>query len=151
MISMLIGLKLSSLACKCVFYKLEHNANKESHGTKFWRFWNAEIKHTNGRAQRGDGKNSGIYLFIIFAPESYGHLDIENGSFFIFSADGRKELVTVSAKFLSAPERSYWHLSENGMVNTTPIGFAVTVLEILKGEISKKLLCQHKNTKTLYF
>ena len=29
------SLKVLSLACKCVFYRLEHNAKGEPHGTEF--------------------------------------------------------------------------------------------------------------------
>ena len=36
---------------------------------------------------------------------------------FCISADGSKILVTVWAKYISASERSYWAISENGMVN----------------------------------
>ena len=36
---------------------------------------------------------------------------------FCISADGSKILVTVWAKYISASERSYWVISENGMVN----------------------------------
>ena len=32
---MLAGLKVSSLACKCVFYRPEHNAKGGPHKTKF--------------------------------------------------------------------------------------------------------------------
>ena len=32
--SMLTGLKVSSLACKCVFYRREHNAKSGPHGTE---------------------------------------------------------------------------------------------------------------------
>ena len=32
-ISMLTGLKVSFLACKCVFYRPEHNTKWEQHGT----------------------------------------------------------------------------------------------------------------------
>ena len=32
---MLTGFKVSSLACKCVFYKPEHNAKGGPHGTEF--------------------------------------------------------------------------------------------------------------------
>ena len=32
---MLTGLKVSSLACKCVFYKPEHNAKAGPHGIEF--------------------------------------------------------------------------------------------------------------------
>ena len=34
MISILTGLKVSSLACKCVFYRPEHNAKEEMKYTK---------------------------------------------------------------------------------------------------------------------
>ena len=46
-ISMLIGLKVSSLACKRVFYRPKHNAKGGPHGIEFWRSWIAEIKITN--------------------------------------------------------------------------------------------------------
>ena len=32
---MLTGLKVSSLACKCVFYRPEHNDKEEPHGIEF--------------------------------------------------------------------------------------------------------------------
>ena len=32
---MLTGLKMSSLACKCVFYRPDHNAKGLSHATEF--------------------------------------------------------------------------------------------------------------------
>ena len=32
---MLTDMKVSSLACKCVFYRPEHNAKGGPHGTKF--------------------------------------------------------------------------------------------------------------------
>ena len=34
-ISMLTDLKVSSLACKCVFHRPEHNAKRIPHGTEF--------------------------------------------------------------------------------------------------------------------
>ena len=36
--------------------------------------------------------------------QSYGHLNVTNGLFFVFSADGSNKLVTV---WVNAPERSY--------------------------------------------
>ena len=41
----------------------------------------------------------------------------KNGSFFLFFANDSKTLATVSPKHLSAPERSFLVLSENGMFN----------------------------------
>ena len=32
---MLTSPEVSSLACKCIFYKSEHNANEGAHGTEF--------------------------------------------------------------------------------------------------------------------
>ena len=43
-VSMLTGLKVSSLTCKCVFYRTEHNAKWGSHGTEFWKPRNEENK-----------------------------------------------------------------------------------------------------------
>ena len=39
---MLAGLEVSSLACKCVFYRPEHNAKGEPHRTEFRRSGNAK-------------------------------------------------------------------------------------------------------------
>ena len=58
--------------------------------------------------------------------QSYGHQNIRNDSFFVFSADDSKKSVTIWEKHLAAPERSFLFLSENGMV----LGFGVTVYEI---------------------
>ena len=35
--SMFTGLKVSSLTCKCVFYSLEHNVKRGSHGTDLFK------------------------------------------------------------------------------------------------------------------
>ena len=50
LISMLTCLKVSYLACKCVFDRQKHNAKREPHGIEFGRvfeFRNAEMKGTN--------------------------------------------------------------------------------------------------------
>ena len=39
-VSMLIGLKVSSLTCKCVFYRPEVNAKVRPHGIEFCKPWN---------------------------------------------------------------------------------------------------------------
>ena len=49
--------------------------------------------------------------------QSYGHWNVKNGSFFVFSADGSKKSVIVLANYLNASEWSYWVLSENGMIH----------------------------------
>ena len=58
------------------------------------------------RVLRVDKKNVIICLVIMF---TYGVMvikNVKNGSSFVFSADDSKKLVTVSAKHLSASERS---------------------------------------------
>ena len=68
--------------------------------------------------------------------KSSGYQNTKNGSFFAFFAHGSKKLVwaTVSVRNLSATERPYWVLSENGTRSHY----------IFKLEISKKLLNQQK-------
>ena len=45
--SMLTGLKVSSLPCKCAFYRPEHNEKMELHGNEVWMYWSTEIEYTN--------------------------------------------------------------------------------------------------------
>ena len=61
--------------------------------------------------------------------------------FFVFSADGSNKLVTV---WVNAPEKSYWVLPENGLVN---IGYRVILYRKLRVEIFKNLLNQQKIPK----
>ena len=57
-------MKVSSLACKCVFYRPEHNSKGKPHEIEFWRCWYAEMKYTRyemryeilDRAQKVDEK-----------------------------------------------------------------------------------------------
>ena len=55
-ITMLTGLKVSSLACKCVFYRRQHNTKGGPHGTEFWRSWNEEMKYTNEQSSKSRWK-----------------------------------------------------------------------------------------------
>ena len=52
---------MSSLACKCVFYRQEHNAKGGPHGTECWRSWDTEMRLLMNRARRADEKN-GIFF-----------------------------------------------------------------------------------------
>ena len=45
---MLTGLKVSTLSCKCVFYRPEHNAKGERNEIEFSRFSKAKMKYANG-------------------------------------------------------------------------------------------------------
>ena len=85
------GLKVESLAFKCVFYSTKQNAKG---GTECWRSLNAKIKYTTDRAWRVDEKGV-IFLVIMFAPGVMVIKISKNASFFVFFADGSKTLVTV--------------------------------------------------------
>ena len=47
-ISMLTGLKVSSLTCKCVFYRPELNAKAGTHRIEFFKPWNIPMDTTLG-------------------------------------------------------------------------------------------------------
>ena len=74
---MLADLKVSSLACKCVYYRPEHNAKGRPHSIEcvvleMWSRWS-------------------ICLLVMFNFPSYVFfLNVKNGSFFVFSADNSK-------------------------------------------------------------
>ena len=51
------GLKVSSFACKYLFYRPEHNARRGLHKTEFS---NAKMKQPTNRARRADEKNGVI-------------------------------------------------------------------------------------------
>ena len=55
-ISLLTGLKVSSLACKGVLYRIEHNAKGKSHGIEFWKSWNTEMKHISRQSSKSRWK-----------------------------------------------------------------------------------------------
>ena len=49
---MLTGLKVSSLACKILFYRSEHNAKGGPHRTELWSSWNSKKIFPTKRVQR---------------------------------------------------------------------------------------------------
>ena len=104
--------------------------------------WNIPMERTG----KGNEKNGAIFLVIMFTPRVMFIKMPKNGSFFLFSANESKKLVTVWAKYLSAPERSYWFLSENGMVNRL-WSYRSWVIE---GRNIKKTAESAKNTKIMY-
>ena len=102
--SMLTGLKMPSLVCKCVFCRPEQIAK------------NFKMQKSNipmDRPWRVDDKNGVIYLVIMFTPGVMIIKMSKNGSFFVFSADYSPKSVTVWGKQLSSSERSYLALFEN--------------------------------------
>ena len=80
---MLTGLKVSSLACKCVFYRTKQNAKS---GLNF---------EPVDKAWRADEKNGAILLVIMFTPRVMVIKMSKNGSCFVFFADDSKILVIV--------------------------------------------------------
>ena len=67
MISMLTGLKVPSLACKCVFYRSEHNAKGGSYEMSFDGLKMQKWKIPIDRAQRVDERN-GVICLVMFTP-----------------------------------------------------------------------------------
>ena len=66
---MLIGLKVSSLACKCVFYRLDINAKGDRMELNFEGLQIQKWNIPTDRAQRFDEKNGAICLVIMFTPK----------------------------------------------------------------------------------
>ena len=127
------GLKESSLTRKCVLKRPENNEKERT--SRNWPDYNAKgntiqfnfqglkLQKWNiptDRNRRLDENNGVICLVIMFSSRVMV-IKCEKWLIFAFSADDRKKLVTVCKIFKcihdSAPERSYWFLSENGMVN----------------------------------
>ena len=107
-ISVLTGLKVSSLTCKCVFYRPELNAKAGLHGIEFCKPWNETCQWIELQEL--------LCLVIMFTPIVMVLKMSEVAIFFVFSADNSKKFVTVWEIYLSAQER-YWVIAENGMVN----------------------------------
>ena len=132
---MIAGLEVSTLTCWCVFYRLEHNAKG---GTAY--NWILKVlkcrkeiyQRTELKERWGKWGNLSSYR-VVLLPE------LKHGKWLIF-VDDRKKLFKVWAKYLSAPGRSYWALSENSM---TKIDFGVTGREILRVEMRKKYCRWH--------
>ena len=91
---MLTSLKVSSLTCKCVFYRPDFNTN--GGGPIKLNFEVIEI--------------NGVMCLVMFFKMS------KNANFLVFSADNTNKLVTIWAIYLSTPIRCLWVLAENGFV-----------------------------------
>ena len=97
-ISMSAGLKMSSLACNCVFKRPEHNAK----GCPMQlNFEGLDMQKWN--------------IGMIRAQRIFWSLKCQKWLFFVFSSDDSKNLVAVWTKHVSASERSYLNHSENAM------------------------------------
>ena len=109
---------MSSLACKCVFYGPEHNAESDRMKLNFEVVKKQKRNIPTDRAQRADEKNKVICPFIVFTSRVIVIRMSKNCSFYVFSADDSKKLITAWERYLIAPKRSYWILSENVMFNS---------------------------------
>ena len=114
-ISILAGLTLSSLACKCVFYRPKHNAREDSMQLNFEGLQMQKWNIPTDRAQRAYEKNGIICLVMVFTSRLMVIKMIKNSSFSLFYADGSKKSVKVWTKYLSVSKRSYLALLENIM------------------------------------
>ena len=101
----------------CVCYRPEHNAKGSPMELNFEGLEMQDWNIPTDRAQRLAEKNGVICLVIMFTSRVLVIKNVKNGPFFMFSADDSKKSVTLWAKYLSVPERSYCVLSENDMVN----------------------------------
>ena len=64
---------MSSLACKCVFYRPERNAKGGPNEIEFWTSWNAKMKYTNGQSSKSRLEKWGDLSSCHVCSRSYGH------------------------------------------------------------------------------
>ena len=109
--------KVSSVGCKCLFNRPEHNTK----GVTQWDliFKGSEVQKSNlptDKVQSGDEENGVICQVIMFTLR-FRVINMQNMNLLVFSADNSKKSVAVWVKPISTSRRSYWVLSENGMIN----------------------------------
>ena len=95
---MLTGLKVSSLACKCIFYRQEHNAKGGGHEIE--KPWNAKMTFANGENSSIRCIKWVICRVIIFTLWVKVIKMSKTAHFVYFFAYDSKILVTVWAKYL---------------------------------------------------
>ena len=95
MIPMLAGLKLSSLTCKCVFYRPELNPKRDPTGLKALKG-----NMSTDRAQRVDEKNGVICLVIVLTPTVIFFKMSRIAIFLYFLLITSKKLLTVRETYL---------------------------------------------------
>ena len=112
---MLTGLKVTSLACRCVFYRTEHMQR----GVPLnWNLkvlkWENEIYQTI-KLKEYMRKLGHLSSYRVYS-QNYGHKNVKSGSSsFVFSVNDSKLSLTVWVKYLGASKRSYLVLSENSL------------------------------------
>ena len=103
---MLTGLKMSSVACKCVFYRSEHNAKS---GPMELNFHGPEMQKRNiptGRAHEQMKKFDHLPSYHVISRVMVIKMS-KIAHFFVFSADGGKKSVTVCVRYLSSFRKCY--------------------------------------------
>ena len=130
------------MACKCVFYRPEHNAKGGPHGTEFWRFWNI----STDRAQTADGKNRAICLVIMFTPWVMVIKMSKMAHFCIFYWRQQKTSHSLGKTF-----KCTWKIFEFFQKIVWLISFRVTVHEISSVEIQKNCWVSQKIMKLCIF
>ena len=109
--------KVSSVGCKCLFNRPEHNTK----GVTQWDliFKGSEVQKSNlptDKVQSGDEENGVICQVIMFTPR-FRVINMQNMNLLVFPADNSKKSVAVWVKPISTSKRSYSVLSENCMIN----------------------------------
>ena len=73
-------MKVSSFACKYVFYRPEHNARRGLHETEFWRSWIAKNEIQQWIELKEPIKKSGVICLVITVISWSSETDSLEGS-----------------------------------------------------------------------
>ena len=128
---LLTGLEVSSLACKCVFYRREHNA--KGGGTP-WN-WIQKWKIPTDRAHSVDGKNRVICRIIMFSTQVRIIKMLKMAAFCIF-------LLMPATNQSQFEQNIYMHLKDltyNSQKMLGIVGFWGTISKISTLEYSDSL------------
>ena len=117
------------------------NKTKCKGETEFWRSWIEKLDISVDRAWRVVENNGVIFPSYHVTPRVMVIKTLKKCSCFVFFANDSKILV----KHLSAPEGSFWVISENGMANW----FWSYCSWVIEGRNIKKLLSQ-QNIMNIY-
>ena len=133
-ISILTGLTGSSLACKYVFYRSEHNAKE---GETQWNWILKVLKWGHQRAKQVDGKNEVIYLVIIFISQVMV-INMSKMAYFLY--------------FLLMPAKNQSRLGENIYVHLKDLIYlSQKMLWIIKFSAIVNKILTLENTVSLLF
>ena len=106
---MLISLKVSSLACKYVFDKSEHNAKGVPHRNEFWWSWNLEICQ---RIELKEKIKNGVICLVMMSSTGVTVIEMSEMDHFVCIFCWWQQKVSLSlGKYLDASKKSYLGLS----------------------------------------